>query len=660
MIFFLIAALFFNLFFFTSSSFASAYSVYENIEWLNLLHYKKRYSKYESEVDGKDFFFSNEGKTDSLKELQATIENFKRDKYLACKFPARFKWLKAMGIIKFPFLDKSEKSDSNNWCIKYFDFLERMHTESVSVVFSSYYINNPASTFGHTFLRLNKNKNNQTSHQATKADELLDYAINFGADITTSNPIIYALGGLSGYFKGTFSAIPYFYKVREYNDYESRDLISYELNLSAKEIERLLDHIWELGHTYFDYYFLSENCSYHILTLLEAAKPDLKLTENLPFYVIPSDTIKALFLNAGLVKNITFRPSIHTRFNNSLKILSKDEKKILQKILKNNNPDLIDEINLINTSKVKILDSALDYFDFKYFKKLLKGDNETLKLKIPYLLKRGSIPIASSSIQLPETDEQIQYKLPNKGHGSRRVSVAIAKTGSGMDYSKYYLQFEYKNALHDILDKVDGYPKNVSLNIGIIDFRLGYDQTHKYDGKFYLNKLQLFEILTLNPLNEMMLFSSKNSFWYPSWGGSFGYKKVGNYYSLIGFDGSIGLSVNLFNENILLYGLLNFDLAFDCSESKNFMPGVGPVLATKIDLNKEMIIKISYQEMKYFKNGSALNIYDSSFQLRWNTTKNFSLALEINSINSKERSFPMFGLDKLKSAEYILRYLYYF
>ena len=60
---------------------------------------------------------------------------------------------------------------------------------------------------------------------------------------------------------------------------ENRDVWEYELNLEPHEIERLLAHTWELGFTRFDYYFFDENCSYHLLSLLDVARPGVELTD---------------------------------------------------------------------------------------------------------------------------------------------------------------------------------------------------------------------------------------------------------------------------------------------------------------------------------------------------------------------------------------------
>ena len=42
-------------------------------------------------------------------------------------------------------------------------------------------------------------------------------------------------------------------------------------------------HAWELGNASFDYFFFKENCSYHLLALLDYADPTLHLTDEFLF-----------------------------------------------------------------------------------------------------------------------------------------------------------------------------------------------------------------------------------------------------------------------------------------------------------------------------------------------------------------------------------------
>lgn len=156
-------------------------------------------------------------------------------------------------------------------CKKLSAFLNKVGHRRVSVTFSSYFMGNPGSTFGHTFLKISKKEHAIDDDK----DPLLSYGVNYAASAGDERGFFYALKGLAGFYKGEFTAMPYYYKVREYNDFESRDLWIYDLNLSKRQRKNLVYHIWELGEAHADYYFFNKNCSYFVLKVI-----DVVLSEN--------------------------------------------------------------------------------------------------------------------------------------------------------------------------------------------------------------------------------------------------------------------------------------------------------------------------------------------------------------------------------------------
>ncbi|MBN4054296.1 DUF4105 domain-containing protein [Nitrospira defluvii] len=126
--------------------------------------------------------------------------------------------------------------------------------------------------YDHAFLRLNQ------TNQRQKQD-LLDYTVNFSADITTRNGVLFAIRGLIGGYSGRFSTTPFYIKVQSYNNIESRDLWEYHLNLSWAQTNLLVMHLWKLGSTYFNYYFLTEDYSCQLLPLIEIVDPSLHLID---------------------------------------------------------------------------------------------------------------------------------------------------------------------------------------------------------------------------------------------------------------------------------------------------------------------------------------------------------------------------------------------
>ena len=204
-----------------------------------------------------------------------------------CRFPARFQWL-----------DKNLNFDESRMpihpCERFNLWISKLNVGSITIVFSSYYLNNPASMFGHTLLKLN-NKDYEG-----KA-EMLDYSANFAANVNPAeeNMFIYPVLGLTGGYPGTYTMFPYYLKLNEYNNFESRDIWEYKLNLTQEETSRLMYHLWELGSTWFDYFYIDENCSYQLLTLLEVARPSLEISDD--FFILFNLLIQSEFFGSTRV-----------------------------------------------------------------------------------------------------------------------------------------------------------------------------------------------------------------------------------------------------------------------------------------------------------------------------------------------------------------------
>ncbi len=378
-----------------------------------------------------------------MKALIASLSLQEPDeaKNVHCRFPARLRWLRERGHTVPP---------APIPCTKLEAFRARMSARSVAVVFSSYYLNNPASSFGHTLIRLGKHPG--TDAEDRTAMELLDTGINYGALTGDAGPLLYSLGGLTGFFIGTFDAIPYYYKVRLYNDYESRDLWSYHLDLSEAETTMLVDHLWELGHTHFDYYFLKENCSYHVLAALEAVRPSLRLVERLPrLYTIPSETLKALHAE-GLVRKTSFRPSPATQFQHQLGLLDADERQQVEGLVYAGKAPSALSLD----RRALIYDTALSLIDFKHAKELAKLDGKGLPIKKPILLGRSKIPVRSPDLDFSAKMEQ----APHLGHGQKRLILGAAQRDG-----RQYMDAEWRFAFHDPLDNDTGYPPRTRLEV---------------------------------------------------------------------------------------------------------------------------------------------------------------------------------------------------
>ena len=285
---------------------ARAARLAQHRQWHTLVHYQPRaLGGTSSLIDSPSFFAAVDGKTNPEAELDATIRSFfapaapPADQSPQCLRIARYRWLKAeLGF------DPARLKEQP--CPGFEQWFRTLDAERVTLAYPSAYLNNPSSMFGHTLLRIDR-------PQQREDTRLLSFAINFAADTGPDGGALFAVKGLGGGYRGYFSVMPYYEKVGEYSEIENRDIWEYQLNLEPAEVQMMLQHLWELQGHYVDYYFLSTNCSYVLLSLINTARPDLDLTRGLDLYAIPVDTVRGVVRQDQLLGNIVFRPSAMTR-----------------------------------------------------------------------------------------------------------------------------------------------------------------------------------------------------------------------------------------------------------------------------------------------------------------------------------------------------------
>ena len=445
-------------------------------KWLALLHVNTQHHKSQSYVDDADFFLSDNGATDPLKELVATISALKVDSSVQCKFPARVLFI-------LDNISALKRQIEPATCTKYLDWREQLNTSRVVLVFAATQLNSPSSMYGHTFLRFDPDN-------VEKNSTYLSYALNFGATVPEGDDgFLYAARGLTGGYPGNFAANPYFEKIKEYNKLENRDLWEYELNLNAAEINFMLAHVWELQGVNFDYYFFDENCSFRLLELLDVARPGLFLANQFPVTAMPLDTVRVVEA-ANLITNVHYRPSILTQLEAQLALLSSKQRDIVY--------ELAQDINVLNNvafmslgieQQQIIVDSAYRYLRYQ---NTFNGRPKAVTRRSFLLLKRLNQHPRKLSVAI---NRPIR---PDNGHKTTMLGVS-----AGQNLENTFVEFNYRGSYHDLLDPIGGYYQGMSLNM--LNFKL---RAYK-GGDIRLEKFELLDIVSL---------SSRNRFFSPwSW-----------------------------------------------------------------------------------------------------------------------------------------------
>jgi hypothetical protein len=458
-------------------------------EWHLLLHYRANlFGGYTSEQDETGFFMALDGKTDPVAELDATLKQFfstdlvGRSKQPAqCAFIARYHWLKER-------LGFSDAEVPPAKCERFDRWFAEFDTEAISLIFPSAFMNNPASMFGHTFLRLDQ-------RGQTEQTRILAYTINFAAEVPGGRNWDYAFKGIFGGYRGYFSTIPYYIKVLEYRDIENRDIWEYRLNFTQEQIRRLLMHAWEMGNASFDYFFFKENCSYHLLSLLEYADPSLHLTDQFLFWTVPADSVRLITEQKGLVGDIAYRPSRSTTIRRKREYLSPAEDRLVRRLAGDvsqvaSEPELK---ALPVTRQALVLDVVSDYLRYK---------SESDKAEhSPYRDQNRQVLAARSGLRIPSEDLPIRpfAQRPEIGHRTSRASL-----GGGWRNDDTFEELTMRVGYHDLLDPEPGFTPGAQIEVGSVTLR-------------HYNRADQARIERATVLNMMSLVPADSLLLAPSW-----------------------------------------------------------------------------------------------------------------------------------------------
>jgi hypothetical protein len=572
----------------------------QRAEWRNLLHYKPNWvlPGLRSLADDAGFFNAPNGKTDPEAELEATLASFFSDAVETekaqnpqCRFAARYHWLK--GELGFDPARLIERP-----CPSFAAWREALNPAGATLIFASAYLNNPASMYGHTLLRIDARDQDDKTR-------LLAYALNYAAQTRETNGLVFAARGLFGGYPGGFSVGPYYLKVREYNDLDNRDLWEYRLDLSQAELEQLIRHLWELGPTYFDYFFFDENCSYHLLSVLEVARPGLVLTDRFRWWAIPSDTVRVVTEQAGLVKETVYRPSAATVLRRQLAEVPAVRYGLVRELADGRaGADDARLAALVPSEQATVLEAAQGYATYRQTvaRDASKATAEHLR----------SLLVARS--RLPESEPFVVPRpavRPDEGHGSARIDP-----GFGREAGANYAQLRLRPAYHDLLDPEAGYNRGSQIEFFAFALR------RAAGGDARLQDFTPIEILSLAPRDEFFRSWS----WHLSAGWTREPLADGSQPLVRRFGGGIGPSWDTGSSlvSLTIDGSLDFSGRFERSHAA----GVGPALAWLVDLTPAWRVRLQARHLRY-EWGHEHDANEISLAQRYTLGRNHSLRLDL-------------------------------
>jgi len=584
----------------------------ERPEWRALLHYKPRLLSQgvESQVDADTFFLSPQGKFNPQAELDATLAGFfetketNPEKSPQCRFVARYHWLKQALEFDHEKLPQLQCRRFNRW-------FEEMNPARLTLVFPAAYLNNPASMFGHTLLRIDAQGQNEQTR-------LLAYTINYAADTHQQRGFQFAFKGLFGLYQGRFSIAPYYATVKIYGDIENRDIWEYGLNFTIDEISQLLRHTWEMRSAWFDYYFLDENCSYHLLSLLEAARPGLRLTDQFHVWTIPSETVRTV-AKAGMLKEVRFRPARNTVFLERARLMDSRVQEIAKRLTVGElAADSETMRRLTPVEQAQAIELALDYAAYRQSPRF--GGVEQNAGTVSELLKarsRVDVPDQTPVIPAPEV-------WPGAGHKPVRAGI-----GYGFENRRQFIEVTASPAYHDIFDPEGGFTAGARLNL--LNSAVRYNPE---DSKAEIERIDIIDIMSL---------SSWNRFLHPiSWKAGIGVERkqpTASESILMGrFNGGFGISHD-FSRQTSAYAFAEGTV--ELSDRFNYFvaPGMGPRIGVVHDFSERWRTGLFFLWQLFFLH-EWRNDYEAVIANRFTITRQSIAGLDLEWKREFGNSFP--------------------
>ncbi len=551
-----------------------------------------------SEVTYSGYFLSENGKNNLKEELKADISALfvpaQDNQSIRCKFPARSQWLMQKVGIQENELPQVKCTEFENW-------IGQIKPHKATLIYATDFMGNPSSMFGHTLLRLDPKDQQQLN--------LVSYAVNYAATVAGNDNWSYAWKGLTGQYPGEYSLMPYYRKVKEYGDFESRDLWEYELNLSPEETRFLVSHIWEMQHVSFPYYFVSDNCAYRLLGLVDLVKPESNLQEKFTYASIPMETIKSM-QQQGLTKAPVYRPALETQLlaqaHQHGASLAKVAHQIAMLPIQQSSQILK---SFTEQDQAKILEMAYDDLYLQFIGR--KVEESIAQPQLRQLLALRSQIDLDKQRQEPKRPT----KEPTQGHNARNLSLK-----AGEVQGDKFIELGHRQAYHDLIDPQGGYRAGTQLL-----FLNGNTQWR--DDHLKLERLDLLEVNSYNPIQP---FKTPLS-----WGFNLGWRQEaihdGSFsedkqHGVASFNAQVGYSLADYGRKHICYGQVQTYVQTGSNLDKGWRVGMGPTLGC---MNQwfERFNSVVQIELPYWEDQNQWNLRVNT---QWQYVINRNNAVRLN------------------------------
>jgi len=255
-----------------------------------------------------------------------------------------------------------------------------------------------------------------------------------------------------------------------------------KLKIETRGSTRL--NAYEMLIAEFDYFFFSENCSYHLLGLLDVAFADDPLAAEFSLWTIPLETIKLLD-ERKLIDDAQFVPSDIRLLKERESVLSRNEQRLALQAASQGLDSVDDDLGELTAERAAlVLDTLGDYNRYARLKE--NNSASGLNTNERAVLSRRS----KLGVRTPDLVVKPPTLAPQLGHDISRVTLGN-RTFDG-DVSTFELG--YRVGYHDLQDPSVAFGTRSAIELFNIIF--AHDSE---DESTFLRSLTLLSIESIEP-----------------------------------------------------------------------------------------------------------------------------------------------------------------
>jgi len=489
-------------------------------------------------------------------------------------------------------------------CKEYREWIEGGDITSISFMYVTGYLKNPASFFGHTLLKFNRGLGNQSQ-------PLLERSLNYGAETNNDAALPYVVKGLIGKYKAALQEESFFRLSAEYQEFQMRDIYEYKLSLTDYQKNIILSYTYEMQFRKYDYYFLADNCAYRINRILGLALGDEPMPKT-PWKA-PIDLLIKIH-DSGMVRDIIYHPSQTTKMIASIESLSVDDKNIFYAVL-NNKPNNYENLGSLQSTSVKL--AAIEYLNYIKLKAYKENDEVVLN---DIDRARKKILLSINPKKTFEKKKVALTALPHEINRPTRISYSPLQ----IEGEKIAHSFRLRGANFELLDRDK--TKKTRSEFVFLSPKISY-----FDNKLFLDELIFFKILSLNDLKVKI--PNERSI---SWGVDISRKNLSKSCypcSISSLTGTIGKSIYL-SDSSTFYSLLDGSVHQSRKNSGNISSKIRTGFLFDINNTK---INVGFEKNKFEKN-DKFNEVSSFIDIKFNISKDYDFSIIYVSSNKKSYS----------------------